>query len=325
MSFSSIPTLFAILIAGINLSVGSQVYDTEISRSVEGTELSFVIVGDWGQDNDPQYEVASAMGKWCDDHKCEFVLSLGDNFYGNGVFSNDSERFQKTWSDVYNDDSISTLDWYVIVGNHDHGNSQKKEDGHEWFQVEHSQLDPRWIFPDLAYSLTVDMDDFKIKFVNIDTESIRHDVNDPEEMLSFMDDQLNDNNADWKIVSGHHPCYSATGSVYSHNDIIREKVRPIMQKYETDIYFCGHEHNQQHYQVAGKPNEIDYIVTGAGGKRISPYDEESYQKSLEDGGDLLKLEMDYGFVHMTINAEAISWKMINRDLEVVYENERIKM
>jgi len=283
-----------------------------------------LIIGDWGDDNDNQYKVGNAMGRWCEENQCEFVLALGDNFYGRGVFSNDSERFQSTWSDVYNHQGIATLNWYVIVGNHDHGNNKANEDGHEWFQVEHSQMDPRWVFPNLAYSLTVDMEDTKVKFVNIDTESIRHDVNDPEDMLSFLDVQLNDTTVDWRIVSGHHPCYTATGD-WKGNGPIRDEVRPIMQRYGTDIYFAGHEHNQQHYQVAGKPEDIDYIITGAGGKKLSPYNEEAYQNSLEDGGEMMKLDIDYGFIYMTINRDIISWRHINSELEVVYEYTRMNM
>jgi len=323
LSFSFLFSLSALVFTGSIVSIEAHTYDTEVTLSLNEPELSFIIIGDWGSDNGKQHQTAKTMGKWCEQNKCEFVLALGDNFYGTGVYSNDSERFQTTWSEVYDNPSIADLDWYAIVGNHDHGR-ENTEDGHEWFQVEHSQLDPRWVFPDLAYSLTVDFENTKVKFVNIDTQSIRHDVNDAEDMLRFLDDQLNDSSVDWKIVSGHHPCYTTTGD-WIGDEPIREKVRPIMQRHDTDIYFAGHEHNAQHWKIAGKPKEIDYIITGGGGHHLSDYNEDAYQSSIDDGGELKKYDNNYGFTYMTINSESISWRFINIDGEVVYDYTRQKI
>jgi len=323
LSFSFLFSLSALVFTGSIDSIEAHTYDTEVTLSLNEPELSFIIIGDWGSDNGKQHQTANKMGKWCEQNKCEFVLALGDNFYGTGVYSNDSERFQTTWSDIYDDPSIADLDWYAIVGNHDHGR-ENTEDGHEWFQVEHSQLDPRWVFPDLAYSLTVDFENTKVKFVNIDTQSIRHEVNDAEDMLNFLDDQLNDSSVDWKIVSGHHPCYTTTGD-WIGDEPIREKVRPIMQQHNTDIYLAGHEHNAQHWKIAGKPKEIDYIITGGGGHHLSDYSEDALQSSIDDGGELKKYDNNYGFTYMTINSESISWRFINIDGEVVYDYTRQKV
>ena len=82
--------------------------------------------------------------------------------------------------------------------------------------------------------MTVDIEDSKIKFVTIDTESIRHNVNNPEEMLGFFENELSDVDADWKIVLGHHPVYTVSGG-FNDGKPIRADVLPIMQKYDTDI------------------------------------------------------------------------------------------
>ena len=41
-----------------------------------------------------------------------------------------------------------------------------------------------------------------------------------------------------------------------------------------------------------------------------------------DGGNMLNLDIDYGFTYMTISFDAISWRFVNADLEVVYEYKR---
>lgn len=266
------------------------------------------------------------MGRWCEENKCEFIMALGDNFYNHGVFSADDERFETTWSNVYNHYGIALLDWYVIVGNHDHGeNGIDGEDGHEWFQVDHSLLDPRWKCPDLAYSLTVDIETTRVKFVNIDTESIRHNVNDPEAMLDFLDAELSDaeDAADWKIVAGHHPCYTASGN-WNDGNPIREEVLPIMQKHNTDIYLAGHEHNQQHFQAKGSPEDIDHVITGGGGKSLSAFNQNDYDKSIDAGMEMLKFDYNYGFAYLILNENSITWQFINSDLDVVHEYTRNK-
>lgn len=307
------------------ISLSSNKYQTELNLTVHGNDLRFIVMGDWGDDTAAQHQVSGAMGKWCETHQCEFILALGDNFYMSGVYSADSDRFKSTWSDIYTHYGIASLPWYVIAGNHDHGNSKLLEDGHEWFQVEHSEIDSQWVFPDLAYSLNVEFDGAKVKFVNIDTESIRHDVNEPDAMIEFLDDQLNDTEADWKIVSGHHPCYTAAGS-FGDGKEIRDKVLPVMKAYKTDIYLAGHEHNQQHFQAKDDPVGIDHIITGGGGyHHITGYNEEAYQESVEEGMEMLSFDDNYGFTYMIINDDSITWQFVNYDLVVVYEYSRLKL
>ena len=299
-------------------------YGTKESLSLTtNSELRFIAMGDWGDDNSKQYKVADAMGEWCEQHTCEFIFALGDNFYDHGIFSADDKRFETTWSDVYSHPGISNLTWYVTAGNHDHGNSASHEDGHEWFQVQHSDLDPQWDFPDLAYSLTLDIKDSKIKFVTLDTESIRHDVNNPEDMISFLETELKETDADWKIVVGHHPCYTASAKL-TDGELIRDKILPIMQEYSTDIYLTGHQHNQQHFQVKDHPEEIDHVITGGGGKTLEKFSQDNEDKTNEMGMDMKFFDYNFGFAYFTIDENSISWKFINIDGEVVYEYSRSK-
>ena len=76
-------------------------------------ELSFLVVGDWGGQTDPLYTtpaevaLAEAMGGKAAEIGSQFTLSLGDNFYDNGVTSVDDARFNETFevsSDLVNCD-----------------------------------------------------------------------------------------------------------------------------------------------------------------------------------------------------------------------------
>ena len=299
---------------------GTKTYNTSTSKFFQHSTLRFIAFGDWGIDNHHQYDDADSIGQWCEENRCDFIMSTGDNFYSTGVNSADSERFQSTWSDVYNHPSIADLTWFVVAGNHDHGNGA--DDGREWFEVEHSQLDPHWHFPDLAHSFKVSTTATTVKFVGYDSESLRHNKNNPEQMLEFIDGELSDQDTDWKIIFGHHPAYSAGN--YEGSGTIRDQVVPLMKKNNVDIYFTGHEHNQEHWQTKDNPRETDHISIGSGGYGIHEKDEDKVKKMEGYGMDLQTFIEDFGFAYVVVTKDSISWKFVNCNLETVYEYSRYK-
>ena len=74
-------------------------------------EVRFIGIGDWGSGRSHQKEVAQAIGQWCDSKECDFMLSVGDNFYTTGVDSIYDKKFDKIWRNVYTQPSISNLPW----------------------------------------------------------------------------------------------------------------------------------------------------------------------------------------------------------------------
>ena len=89
-----------------------------------------------------------------------------------------------------------------------------------------------------------------VTFVSIDTISINKDKNNAQDMIRLLESELsNADKSDWKIVFGHYPCHS--GGHYGGFDSIREKVLPIMKKYNVDMYLAGHDHNLQHWEPKG--------------------------------------------------------------------------
>ena len=62
-----------------------------------------MVVGDWGGQDDPPYytdpeqDVATQMGEIAASMGAQFILSMGDNFYDNGVTDVDDPRFKETF------------------------------------------------------------------------------------------------------------------------------------------------------------------------------------------------------------------------------------
>ena len=64
----------------------------------------------------------------------------------------------------------------------------------------------------------------------------------------------------WIIVAGHYPTFSV-GEQGDTSEIVTYLL-PLLQKYEVDAYFCGHDHISEHLQYNG----TNYYVAGAGSK-----------------------------------------------------------
>lgn len=73
------------------------------SHSNGASSVNFMVVGDWGgQDDPPHYtdpekDVATQMGEIVASMGAQFTLSMGDNFYDNGVTDVDNPHFKETF------------------------------------------------------------------------------------------------------------------------------------------------------------------------------------------------------------------------------------
>src|ERR1700722_3045666 len=64
--------------------------------------FNFLIFGDWGrQGEQDQVEVATQMAKAANDIGAKFIISVGDNFYENGVTAVDDPQWQTSFEKVY--------------------------------------------------------------------------------------------------------------------------------------------------------------------------------------------------------------------------------
>lgn len=69
--------------------------------------LSFVAIGDWGRRNrDGQEAVAPALGAWAAKAKAPFVVSVGDNFYDDGVQDASDPLFNASFLRPYDAPSL---------------------------------------------------------------------------------------------------------------------------------------------------------------------------------------------------------------------------
>ena len=234
------------------------------------TEIAFLLVGDWGRHgHHHQSRVADQMARTAQAVGSRFIVSVGDNFYENGVESVSDPQWQSSFESVYTASSLQTP-WQVILGNHDYcGNVQA--------QLDYTGQSRRWQLPARYYMEVVPLPDgAKAAFYYLDTSPfiqkyygtrVRVDGQDSQAQLDWLDAKLAASTAEWNIVIGHHPIYTPQSTEHGHDqpDLIA-RLNPILQKHNVPIYVCGHDHVLQ----AVKMDDISYVCTGAGSETYQP-------------------------------------------------------
>ncbi len=265
--------------------------------------LPFIAVGDWGRRGHyHQRAVAAQMGQTAAAMGSRFTISIGDNFYENGVESVDDPQWQSSFEEVYTAPSLFTP-WKVILGNHDYrGNVQA--------QLDYSHKSPRWKLPARYYTDTQTLPDgTKADFFYVDTSPFikkyygsRVDVvgQDTDAQLAWLDRALSDSTAHWKIVVGHHPIYTALSDDdgYDHDqpDLIA-RLNPLLLKHNIRIYICGHDHCLQSVKVDG----VTYVVTGAGSETYKP--NPPIRGGFANGS--------HGFMTVQLSAEKLDYALVD--------------
>ena len=277
-----------------------------------GFPLNFLAVGDWGRNGeDHQTDVAAKMGEWAHNNPNDFVISVGDNFYPLGVISENDPQFHYSFENIYTAHSLQ-CDWYVVLGNHDYGTDPDA-------QIRYSKISRRWNMPARYYTKEVDLGDNngKVLFVMIDTDPMlfpeKQEYVDKE--LVWINDTLANASADvkWKIVVGHHPCYTVGPRITNYDTItVRKVLADILEKHKVDVYLSGHDHSLQHLKPEGF---IHQFISGAGSELTPVHSGIAYSKFEAS---------DNGFMYFSVNANKLQMTAINYKGEVLYKTELAK-
>lgn len=273
----------------------------------ENFPLNFVAIGDWGRNGEyHQMEVGKQMGEWAATHPNKFIISVGDNFYPKGVVSEHDPLWHYSFENVYTAHSLQD-DWYPILGNHDYGTDPDA-------QVRYSKVSRRWNMPSRYYSKEVKLGKGKetVLFLFIDTQPIVYDMTDqaPDKQLAWIDQTLQKASSDvkWKIVVGHHPCYTVGPRIKNYDTLeIRKALTPLFEKHKVDVYLSGHEHSLQHLKA---DKFTQQFISGAGSELTEVTSGVSYCKFQAS---------EHGFMYFSINANRLKVQAINDSGKVLYE------
>ncbi|PQP95430.1 purple acid phosphatase 17 [Prunus yedoensis var. nudiflora] len=231
--------------------------------------LSFLVVGDWGRRGFyNQSAVALQMGRIGEQLDIDFVVSTGDNFYGDGLRDENDPAFLESFKDIYTATSLQKQ-WYSVLGNHDY-----RGDTEAQLSPALRKIDSRWLCQrsfilntGIAEFFFVDTTPFVNKYLvdkdhNYDWRAVSPRGTYIANLLQDLKVALNKSTAKWKIVVGHH----AIRSVGHHGDTpeLISLLLPVLKAHNVDMYMNGHDHCLEHISCLDSP--IQYLTSGAGSK-----------------------------------------------------------
>lgn len=213
--------------------------DDEITKPNSSPLFSFVALGDVGTGNIGQLAVAEAMDEYYRQDPFALVLLTGDNIYEDGEI----EKVGKTFGRPYRFLRRNRVPFYAVLGNHD----IRTNNGVDQVNYSAFNMDGRY------YTWEKDIVQFFALDTNYGTSLF--------EQLIWLEENLANSKAVWKIVFGHHPIYSS--GFHGSSDRLIKRLVPLFERYGVQLYLNGHDHNYERTQpIAG----TTYLTCGAGAK-----------------------------------------------------------
>ena len=219
-----------VALAALNLSLHAQ----ELNLPVKPDSVRFAVIGDMGNGNKMQYEVARQMIAYREKFPFEFVMMLGDDLLG----GNDPIDYQNKFELPYKTLLDAGVKFYAVLGNHDTSNERFYKsfnmNGQQYYTYQKSN----------------------IRFFALDSNYMN------PQQLSWLEKELQNSGSDWKICYFHHPLYSS-GAFHGSSTELRLLLEPLFVKYGVQVVFAGHEHVYERV----KPQKGTYYFTeGASGE-----------------------------------------------------------
>lgn len=240
--------------------------------------------GDSGTGEAKQFSVGRSMKRVCDKEGCDLAIMLGDNFYANGVGHVDDQQFIDKFEKPY---EHLNFNFYSSLGNHD-------DRGDTQAQVEYTEKSQKWKMFSKYYSFRKG----NVLFVAIDS----NDFDRRQE--EWVKTTLQNSDAKWKVVYGHHPIYSY--GLHGNTGHLIDHLLPIMCEYGS-LYVAGHDHN---LQVLQAPCGMPTIISGAAAKL----------RSASYGSKSLFAASAYGYARIEFGEDSYKVIMYKEDDSVLYEN-----
>lgn len=264
--------------------------------ALRAASLKFAVIGDSGQWSTAQRQTAARLASERDDFKFDFVLMLGDNNYGDGSPESYQRRFEEPFKPLLD----AGVKFYASRGNHDLGPQWEYPHFNMGGQRYYTFQKTSGVLPPLVGD--------RVQFFAIDSV----DLDDGQ--LSWLDRQLSESKAHWKIVFFHHPIYSS-GRYAISSAARRSTLEHVLIEHQVDVVFAGHEHMYE--RMAPQSGVMYFVVGAAGSVRTGDLRPSSYQAAGYD--------RDLSFLLAQIAGDALYFRAVNRVGETIDRGKIVKM
>lgn len=242
--------------------------------------FKFAVLGDFGVNSKPQYELGEQMKKVYDTFKYELVTLVGDNLYG----ADRPQDFKNKFELPYKPLTDAGVKFYAALGNHD--------------SREQRFYKPFNMGGKLYYTFSPKAE---IRFFILESTY-------PEpEQIKWFEDELKTSGSQWKIAVFHHPLYSS-GERHGSDLRLREVLEPLLVKYNVSVALTGHDH---FYERIKPQQGITYFVVGSGGQlrkgNIDP----------STGLTAKGFDTDLAFMAAEIQGDTMTFNAVSRTGQIV--------
>ena len=220
-------------------------------------KVRFLAFGDFGTGGASQRQVAAGMAEVHGREPFHFGITLGDNFYEDGLSSPTHPRWRTDWEEVYGGLGIR---FYAVLGNHDYHLEASPR-----AEMARSRLSASWCLPRPFYTFTAG----PVQLFAVDTDPMANRRGSVAGQAAWLDGALAASQAPWKVVYGHHPIYTngEHGGSAGVIPAVRDALLPLLRKHRVDVYLAGHDHD---LQALAPEQGVRFLVSGGGGRRVRP-------------------------------------------------------
>ena len=297
------------LITVLYFTVGPLPRETVVMPGAK-SEISFIAIGDQGMGNPRQWQVAGAMGRLAAQQTLDFVVLLGDNFYGHGIRDVDDWQWRYKFENVYRG-ALLSVPFYAVLGNHDYA-------GNELAQLDYARSGKgtsRWQMPARDYveyyghTETDPAGDMPLlRVIYLDTSPGARDLQYTAMQAEAL---LASGAAVWTVMATHSPV--RTARQFYHVEPLLDGLLPVLMRHQVDLYLSGHDHNMQVIERDGEPL---YVVTGTGAKWGDAIS--------QPFPGLLFSSISLGFTHVRVSRDQLMVELHDGDGEKIFNHRLVR-
>ena len=270
-----------------------------VQAEVPQTQVAFIVFGDSGTGNIYQQKLAKVILKY----PFKFMLHTGDLAYPSATV----ELLNSNFINQY-DQHLKKSAFYPSPGNHDY-QADNLRPYLDKFNLPRQALNAQ----DMERYYSFDYGN--AHFVSLDTNTPLDQVsnNRADDMLDWLEFDLKTSQTKlWKIVFFHYPPYSS-GNTHGEDLRVQQILVPVLEKYDIDLVFNGHEHNYERTcEIANNscvPGGVTYVVTGGGGGDLYGFGENKFYTVNRDA--------KYHFVYAVIDDCQLKGNVIGIDNQLI--------
>lgn len=243
------------------------------THPINSDELTFMVIGDFGNASKQQREVAAVMAREVEkrrqtDNPVRFVLTTGDNIYGVWFLwyhrtGDRDKHWEKKLFQPY-EPVLRHIPFYPTLGNHDGNSSEARGDLPVYLD--------NFFFPGgqparyYAFSFGGLADFFALDSTWITESGPIAPAYEPDgAQFKWLNKALGNSRAPWKIPYFHHPPFTAGPNHPPSLDELRH-FHDLFSQSGVRVVFNGHEHNLQFSERNDRTGGIQYVISGSGGE-----------------------------------------------------------